>query len=233
MNARYILPLALLAAVGCQGGSNLAVKSEPTYDLVLKLEEGQSYAYTLSKVGKAEDDTASFEMLYKVQDVTPGATTLEITFERLVMNGEDLTPLMKQFAGDVAMELKLNDKAETIEHKWTGGSEQFLSMVGNVGGSLLSLPENAVKVGDKWTGNIGAMENGLLVQFELKSVQGDVAQIEATTTQESTVKLSEPMQIELDTKNGMVISQKFVGELGDLGEGTYELRQTQPSTAPQ
>jgi hypothetical protein len=230
VNARYILPLVLLAAVGCKGGSNLAVKQEPTYDLVLKLREGQTYAYTLSKVGKEENDTASFDMLYKVQDVTPEATTLEMTFERLEMNGADMTPLMKQVAGDVAMQLKLSDKAETLDHKWTGGNEQFLSMVGNMGGSLLSLPENPVKVGDKWSGNIGAEEDGLLVEFELVSVQGNTAEIKATTKQESTVKLAEPIQIQLDITNGMVISQKFVGELGDLGEGTYELKQT---TLPQ
>lgn len=233
MKARYLLPILVLSAVGCQGSSNLAAKQEPTYDLVLKLEKGQSYAYTLSKVGKEKGDTASFEMIYEVQDVAPGATTLEMTFERLVMNGEDVTAVMKQFVGDVSMQLKLNDKAETIEHEWTGGNEQFLSSVGNMGGSLLSLPEKPVKVGDKWSGNIGSVEEGLLVEFELKGVQGNVAQIEATTQADSRVKLAEPMQIELDTENGMVISQKFVGELGDLGEGTYELRQTQPATSPQ
>lgn len=233
VNARFFLPLALLAAVGCQGGSNMAVKQEPTYDLVLKLQEGQSFTYTLSKVGKEENENASFDMLYKVQEVTPEATTLEMTFERLEMNGQDMTPLMKQLAGDVAMQLKLNDKAETIEHKWVGGNEQFLSMVGNMGGSLLSLPKNPVKAGDKWSGNIGAVEGGLLVEFELLSVQGGTAQIQATAKEESSVKLAEPIQIQLDISNGMVITQKFVGELGDMGEGTYELKQTQPVTSPQ
>ena len=233
MKARYLLPFVLLTAVGCQGGSTLALKEEPSYDLVLKLQEGQSFGYTLSKVGKEENDTAAFDMLYKVQEVTPDSSTVEMTFERLEMNGADMTPLLKQFAGEVAMQLKLSNKAETIEHKWTGGNEQFLSMVGNLGGSLLSLPENPVKVGDKWSGNIGAMEDGLLVEFELKSVQGNVAQIEATTKEESTVKLVEPIEIQLDITNGMVISQKFVGELGDMGQGTYELKQTQLASSPQ